>query len=96
MWEPRNLSLGEIGVGRVVLACSRCSPSKVGNSHYKPSNSCNACFGSTYRIVSRSLLLQYINSKICNLVLRLGVNGGLAYRGTTIRHKMYEFRQVGS
>jgi len=36
-----------------------------------------------------------VNSNICNLMLGLGVNGGLAYDGMPIRHRMYECRQVG-
>ena len=47
MWEPRGFSLGEIGVGRLVCARSRCSPLKGGSNVWGPSNSCDTHFGIT-------------------------------------------------
>lgn len=44
---------------------------------------------------SWNLSLQYVNSEICTLVLGLGVNRGLTFGGTPIRHRMSGHRWDG-
>lgn len=39
---------------------------------------------------SWNLSLQYVNSKICTLVLGMGVNMVFAFGGTPVRHRMSE------
>lgn len=47
-WYP---TIWEIGVGRLVHTCSRCSQAKGASSHHGPSTSHNVCFGITYRFI---------------------------------------------
>jgi hypothetical protein len=44
---------------------------------------------------SWNLSLEYVNSKICTLVLGLGVNMGLTFGGTPITHRMSGHRWDG-
>ena len=44
MWESRGLPLGEVDAGWLVRTHSRCSPSKGGSNHWRPSNSYNVHF----------------------------------------------------
>ena len=47
-----GLPLGEIGAGRLVQACLRCSPLKGGSTCHDSSNSRNAQFWSTYNLIA--------------------------------------------
>ena len=46
-------------------------------------------------VVVGKQVLQCVNSRICIVVFGLGLNGGLMFGGTPIRHSMFKCRQLG-
>ena len=67
MWKPRGLLLRKIGAGRLVHVRSRFSPSKKGRILWKPSNSCDVCYGITYRLrptQKQSNIILHVNGNI--------------------------------
>ena len=68
MCESRGLPLGETGVGWLVHACSRCSPSKGGNSLHSPRN---ARFGILFRLKP--------TRKWSNTIIHIGGNISLVF-----------------